>query len=90
MKAEQNKYVTAVRALKKAGYETDNQIQTLIDRQSEVESKLMLFTSDIRHFRHEIKMCDQALQLNRHVQEKKDAIQQLEKDERNNADEPRR
>lgn len=88
MKAEHDKYSVAVRILKEAGYETDAQIQTLIDKQSEVESKLAQFTSDIRHFGHEIKMCDQALQLNRHMQEKKDAIQQMEKDERHNADEP--
>jgi hypothetical protein len=33
-------------------------------------------------------MCDQALQLNRHMHEKKDIIQQMEKDERHNAVEP--
>lgn len=90
MKAEHDKYVAAVRTLKEAGYETDTQIQALIDRQSVVESKLVQFTSDIRHFKHEIKMCDQALQLNRHMQGKKEVIQQMEKDERNNAGEPMR
>ena len=90
MKAEHDKYVVAVSILIEAGYETDAQIQTLIDRQSTIESKLAQFTSDIRHFKHEIKMCDQALQLNRHMQGKKEAIQQMEKDERNNAGEPMR
>lgn len=90
MKAEHDKYVSATRILKEAGYETNTQIQTLIDRQSEAESKLAQFTSDIRHFRHEIKKCDQALQLNLHIQEKKDAIKQIEQGERNNADEPMR
>lgn len=90
MKAEHDKYMAAVRLLKEAGYETNAQIQTLIDRQSTVESMLAQFTNDIRHFRHEIKMCDQALQLNHHMQEKRDAIQLMGKDERNNADEPMR
>ena len=90
MMVEHDKYVVAIRILKEAGYQTDAQIQTLIDCQSEVESKLAQFTSDIRHFRHEIKMCDHALQLNRHMQDRKDAIQQMEKDERNKADEPMR
>ncbi len=86
MKTEHDKYVVAVRTLKKAGYETDEQIQTLIDRQSEVESKLAQFTSDIRHFRHEIKMCDQALKLNQHVQDKRELIDKLEPVERNSMD----
>ena len=90
MKAEHDKYVVAVNILKEAKYETNAQIQTLIDRQSEVESKLAQFTSDIRHFRHEIKMCDQALHLNQRVQEKKEMIEQFGKDERNNIEERQR
>jgi hypothetical protein len=90
MKAEHDKYVAAVRTLIEAGYQTDTQIRTLIDRQSEVESKLAQFTSDIRHFRHEIKMCNQALHLNQRVQEKKDVIEKLESVERNSMDEHQR
>ena len=90
MKTEYDKYLAAVCTLKEAGYETDTQIQALIDRQSEVETKLSGFTNDIRYFRHEIKMCDQALQLNQRVQDRKDAIKQMEKYERNNAYEPMR
>jgi hypothetical protein len=82
MKAEHGKYVAAVRVLKEAGYDTDAQSQELIDRQSEVESKLAQFTSDIRHFRHEIKLCNQALELNRHMEEKKEILRQMEQDER--------
>ncbi len=90
MKAEHDKYSAAVRILKEAGYVTDAQIQTLIDRQSEVESKLAQFTSDIRHFRHEIKMCDHALQLNKHVKEKRAVIDKLEQYEANNLDKHQR
>jgi hypothetical protein len=90
MKTEHDKYVAAVRKLKEAGYETDSQIQTLIDRQSEVESKLAQFTSDIRHFRHEIKMCDHSLQLNKRVQEKREVIDKLEQNERNSTGEHQR
>ena len=90
MKAEHDKYTAAVRALKEAGYETDAQLQTLIDRQSEVESRLAQLTSDIRHFRHEVKMCGQALQLNQRVHEKKEEIDKLEQNERNNIDEHQR
>jgi chaperonin cofactor prefoldin len=83
MKAEHDKFVTAVRTLKEAGYETDAQIQTLIDKQSEMESKLAQLSSDIRHFRYEIKLCNKALELNCHMQSKKDALQRMEHDEQN-------
>lgn len=86
MKAEHDKYVAAVRILQKAGYKTDAQIQDLIDRQSEVESKLAQITSDIRYFRHEIKMCDQALQFNQYVRGKKEEIDKVESVERNSLD----
>ena len=80
MRAEHDKYVAAVIILKEAGYEADAQIQTLIDRQSEVESIQAQFTSDIRYFRHEIKMCNQALQLNRHIEKNNEALRQMEQD----------
>lgn len=90
MKVEHDKYIAAIRIMKEAGYETEAQVETLINRQSEVESKLAQLTSDIRHFRHEIKMCDQALQLNQRVQEKKEIIEQFGQDERNNMDDHQR
>lgn len=87
MKADYDKYIAAVRTLKEAGYETDAQIQTLIDRQSVVESKLAQFSSDIRHFRHELKMCDQTLRLNKHMQANIRQIIQMEQGEMRNHDE---
>lgn len=90
MKAQHDMYQKAVQTLKDAGYETDEQIETLIEKQSDVESKMADFSSDIRHFRYEIKMCNQALKLNDHMQERQAKVAQELKYDRRNIHEPKR
>ncbi len=90
MKVEHDMYQKAVQTLNDAGYETDEQIQTLIEKQSDVESKMANFTSDIRHFRHEIKMCNHALKLNDHMRERQAKVAQELKYDRRNIHEPKR
>jgi len=91
MKAEHDKYLKAVETLKEAGYETDEQFETLTKKQGNIESKMTNFTSDIRHFRYEIKMCNMALKLNENIEQKKTRVEKLEQNkQRRNRDEPRR
>lgn len=91
MKAEHDKYLKAVKTLKESGYETDEQVETLTKKQSNIESKMANFTSDIRHFRYEIKMCNKALKLNEDIEQKKTGVERLEQNEkRRKRDEPGR
>ena len=90
MKTEHDLYLKAVQTLKDAGYDTDYKIQTLIANQSDMDLKMANFTSDIRHFRFEIKMCNKALNLNEHMHEKKARVEREQQFEGRNKDEPRR
>ncbi len=90
MKSEHDSYLKAVKALEESGYSSEENIQQLISIQSEADLMMSGFTSDIRHFKGEIKKCNKALELNGYMNNKKTLIEQEQQMEGRQIDEPRR
>lgn len=90
MEAEYTKYLKAIKTLKDAGYEATEQINSLIEKQSVFEQAISVHTSDIRHFRYEIRMCNKALELNNSHNKKNIRDEQEQQHERRNSYEPKR
>lgn len=92
MKTEHDEYLKAFNKLKAAGYKTADEVGTLTTKQSDMADKLSSYGNDIRHFRHEIRMCDKAIELNRHIEEKKQKLkeQNQEHSKRRDLDEHKR
>jgi len=92
MKTEHDVYLKAFNKLEAAGYKTADEVGTLTTKQSDMADKLSSYGNDIRHFRHEIRMCDKAIELNRHIEEKKQKLkeQNQEHSKRRDLDEHKR
>ena len=71
MKTEHDAYLKAFSKLKAAGYKTADELGALTKKQSNMADRLSSYSNDIRHFRYEIRMCNKAIELNRHIEEKK-------------------
>ncbi len=75
MKAEHNEYLVALETLKSAGYKTDEQISELEKEKSDITETIARNANHIRHFRYEIRMCNNALAENAQIEKK---VQQVE------------
>ena len=75
MKEEHDEYLSALQILKSAGYKTDEQLNKLEKEKSEIAEIIARNANHIRHYRYEIRMCDNALADNRHMKKKLHELQ---------------
>ena len=79
MEPEYKGYLKARDTLKKAGYKTATQIAELEKEKSEITEVISRTGSDIRHFRYEIRMCNNALVENQHIEKKLNELKPQDK-----------
>ena len=75
MKEEHDEYLSALQILKSAGYKTDEQLNELEKEKSEITEIIARNANHIRHYRYEIRMCDNALTDNKHIEKKLHELQ---------------
>ena len=75
MKREHNEYLEAFEVLKSAGYKTEQQLSELEKEKSDITDIIARNANHIRHFKYEIRMCNNALAENEQVEKK---IRQVE------------
>ena len=84
MQEERDAYLVALDTLKKFGYVTSVQVGELSIIKSSVEDRLSANDAEIRELRKEICSCNAALELNNHIEEKRQGL-----DEANKSDNPK-
>lgn len=82
MEQEHKTYLKALGTLKEAGYKTAEQIDELENEKSETAEIISKTGNDIRHFRYEIRMCNNALAANQHIEKKLNKLKTQEKNQR--------
>lgn len=81
MQSEHDDYLKAKTILKSAGYETKEQLKQLENVKSKHKEIIAKTGSDIQHFRHEIRMCNKALESDKDITEK---LKKLEPQQKSN------
>ena len=82
MKYEHNEYLDALRILKMAGYKTDEQLKDLEKEKSDITEIIARNANHIRHFRYEIRMCDNVLTANQRIEKKMNELKPHQKNQR--------
>ena len=75
MKKEHNEYLGALEVLNSTGYKTEQQLNELEKEKSDITEIIARNANHIRHFRYEIRMCNNALAENEQIEKK---IRQVE------------
>ena len=81
MQEEHDTYLKACDTLKSLGYETPEKIESLEKIKSNIEDGLSTKDVGIRELRKEIRLCNTALELNSHIEEKMQVFEELDKGE---------
>ncbi len=82
MEQEHTAYLKARDNLKEAGYKTVEQIDELEKEKSEISEIVSKTGNDIRHFRYEIRMCNNALAANVDIEKRLHDLKPQEKNQR--------
>lgn len=75
MKKEHDKYLEALQTLESAGYQTEEQISELEKEKSQITEIIARNANNIRHFRYEIRMCNNALRANKEIEKKMERLE---------------
>ena len=79
MEEERDAYLVALDTLKTIGYVTAVQVGELSKIKSSVENRLSANDAEIRELRKEIRSCNTALELNNHIEEKMQVLDEANK-----------